>query len=103
VIAAKAVGPVKRGIRMVVATLAVVAILFVVTAGVALADHFGPARGLVDAIERQIGPNDPLHYDVHLAMGKVLSLCPCTAGLSRDQYRRAAFHRPRPSEPPPIR
>ena len=55
----------------------------------------GPAHELLDAIQSPIRQNEALQYSVHLALGKMFSLCPCTAGLSADQYRRASFHRPR--------
>ena len=54
----------------------------------------GPAHELLDAIEYPLRDNEGLRYNVHTVLGKVFSLCPCTAGLSADQYRRAWFHRP---------
>jgi hypothetical protein len=59
----------------------------------------GPAHALLDAIESPIRQNDGLQYNVHRALGKMFSLCPCTAGLSADQYRRASFHRSRGATP----
>jgi hypothetical protein len=53
----------------------------------------GPGHRMVDAIEQRIGRSDEIHYYGHEALGKILSFCPCTAGLSREQYRRAALHR----------
>ena len=55
----------------------------------------GPAHELLEMVEYPIRQNEPLQYNVHRALGKMFSLCPCTAGLSADQYRRAHFHRPR--------
>jgi hypothetical protein len=84
-------------LRLAAAFTLVGMLVFTAAVGVALVDRFGPLRPYVNAIEQRIGPNDELHYVVHSALGRVLSLCPCTAGLSRDQYGRAAYHRPRPT------
>jgi len=54
----------------------------------------GPGHRIIDAIEERVGVSDELHYYVHQALGKGFSLCPCTAGLSREQYRKATQHRP---------
>lgn len=54
----------------------------------------GPGRVLLVAIEYPIRQNEELQYNAHRALGKLFSLCPCTAGLAADQYRRASFHRP---------
>jgi len=65
-------------------------------AGIAVAEpDDGPGRGLVNSIESRIRENDQLHYQIHRAVGRVLSICPCTARLSASQYYRAGFHRPR--------
>jgi hypothetical protein len=53
----------------------------------------GPGHRIIDALEERIGQSDELHYYVHEALGKVFSLCPCTGGMSREQYRKAALHR----------
>ena len=53
----------------------------------------GPGHRIIDAIEQRTGESDELHYLAHQLLGKVFSLCPCTAGLSREQYRKAAKHR----------
>ncbi len=70
----------------------------ILTAGVLAIYVARPESGLghylLDAIEYPIRQNEGLQYDVHRALGKIFSLCPCTAGLSADQYRRASFHRP---------
>ena len=60
----------------------------------------GPGYEIVDMIEYVVGDNDAVRYNVHTALGKIFSVCPCTAGLSADQYRRAAFHRPKPVTTP---
>lgn len=54
----------------------------------------GPLHRIIDAIEQRTGESDALHYYAHQVLGKVFSLCPCTAGLSREQYRKAALHLP---------
>ena len=61
----------------------------------------GPAHELLDALEEPIRPSEVLMYNVHRALGEIFSLCPCTAGLSEDQYRRAGFHRPADETPAP--
>jgi hypothetical protein len=54
----------------------------------------GLGRNVLDVIEYPIQQDEGLRYNTHRALGKIFSLCPCTAGLSADQYRRAWFHRP---------
>jgi len=54
----------------------------------------GLGRDVLDVIEYPIRQDEGLRYKTHRALGKIFSLCPCTAGLSADQYRRAWFHRP---------
>ena len=61
----------------------------------------GPGHELLDALEEPIRPSEVLMYNVHRALGEIFSLCPCTAGLSEDQYRRAGFHRPADETPAP--
>ena len=61
----------------------------------------GPGHELLDALEGPIRPSEVLMYNVHRALGDVFSLCPCTAALSEDQYRRAGFHRPADETPAP--
>lgn len=70
-------------------------LLVVTLAAVALEPSSGPGHRIIDAIEERIGESEELHYYAHQILGKVFSLCPCTAGLSREQYRKAAFDRPR--------
>ena len=60
----------------------------------------GLGHDVLDLLEYPIGENSPLRYNVHLALGKIFSVCPCTSGLSADQYRRASFHRPQPTVTP---
>jgi len=73
-----------------------VAALMIGVAGIAVAEpDDGPGRGVLNAIESRIRENDELHYQVHRAVGRVLSLCPCTARLAASQYYKAGFHRPR--------
>jgi len=40
----------------------------------------------------QFGHDDQVHYVVHLAAGRALSLCPCTAALADTQYARGMYH-----------
>jgi hypothetical protein len=61
----------------------------------------GPGHDFLDAIQAPIRQNEELQYNVHRALGKLFSLCECTAGLSVDQYRRASFHRPKTEEARP--
>jgi hypothetical protein len=53
----------------------------------------GPAFVIRGALEERLDSRE-LRYAVHQALGTLFSLCPCTDGLSREQYRRAWFHRP---------
>ena len=70
------------------------ALLIGALAAVEMEHAGGPLHRLIDAIEQRTGESDELHYYAHQVLGKVFSLCPCTSGLSREQYRKAAFHRP---------
>lgn len=58
----------------------------------------GPGHEVLDALGYPFRQSEALQYDAHRALGKLFSLCACTAGLSADQYRRAGYHRPRGSE-----
>ncbi len=60
----------------------------------------GPASQIVGFAERVLGQNDDLHYNIHRSLGKLFSFCPCTLTLSRSQYEKAFYHRPRPSPQP---
>jgi hypothetical protein len=57
----------------------------------------GPGAQVVDFAEQQVRQNEDLHYNIHRALGRVFSLCSCTADISRSQYEKAFYHRPRPS------
>jgi hypothetical protein len=92
-----------RWLRIAAALLLASLTLFTAAVAVAVADRIGPLRPIVNELELRIGPNDELHYQVHTVLGRILSFCPCTAGLSRDQYGRAAYHRPRPAPSPSAR
>lgn len=54
----------------------------------------GPGHEAWRFVEQRFGYQDELRYDIHRFLGKVLSICPCTAALSREQYRKASFHLP---------
>lgn len=91
----------RRLLRVLAAALCV----FIVLSGAVLALYLsrpkdGLGHDIIDAIEMPFDQSEGLRYNTHLALGKILSLCPCTAGLSRDQYRRASFHRPHPTNAP---
>jgi hypothetical protein len=89
-----------RWLRAVIALALASSAAFTLAVGVALADRTGPLRPIVSDLDQRIGYNNEVHYWLHTGLGKVLSVCPCTAGLSRDQYGRAAYHRPRPTPRP---
>ncbi len=62
-------------------------------AALAIADpKVGPVRDLIDSAESAL-PNDAI-YETHFFLGRLLSLCPCTAEASAAQYEKATFHRP---------
>jgi len=83
--------------RIVFRCIALALIAATLLIGALAAVELEPAGGLghriIDAIEQRTGESNALHFYAHQALGKVFSLCPCTAGLSREQYRRAAQHR----------
>jgi hypothetical protein len=83
----------------VIASLLTASLLFGVATVVAADPKDGPAHDALSFIEERFGYQNQLRYDLHRLLGKVLSVCPCTAGLSREQYRRASFHRPRTVSP----
>lgn len=88
-------GP-RPGWRVFGGILIVVTALMIGVAGIALAEpDNGPGRGFLDAIESRIRENEQLHYQIHRALGRAFSVCPCTARLSASQYSKAGFHRPR--------
>lgn len=97
--------PRRRAFRRVVQALALSVSAFVLIAGGVLALYVsrpesGVGHDILDVIETPFDHDQTLRYNAHLALGKLFSLCPCTAGLSSDQYRRAAFHRPRATNAP---
>jgi hypothetical protein len=55
-----------------------------------VASNKGPGRDFVNLVNDRIGPNDELHFAVHTVLGHVFGLCPCTDGLSRLEYSKAA-------------
>ena len=60
----------------------------------------GPGSQIVGFAEDQIRQNDELHYNIHRTLGKIFSFCPCTLTISRSQYQKASYHRPRPAPQP---
>lgn len=84
----------RAALRAVALLLLAAALLIGALAAVELEPSGGPAHRLIDAIEQRIGESDALHYYAHRVLGRVFSLCSCTAGLSREQYRKADRHRP---------
>jgi hypothetical protein len=89
--------PWRRWLRRVAIVVLVLAILpsgFIVAALVE--PDYGPGAQVIEFTENQIRQNEDLHYNIHRVLGKVFSFCPCTARLSRSQYQKAFYHRPRP-------
>lgn len=88
-----------RAGRRLLRRIAVVIFALVVLTGGVLALYVsrpesGLGREVLDLVDYPVRENEDLRYSVHSALGKMFSLCPCTDGLSADQYRRAWFHRP---------
>jgi len=50
-------------------------------------------------VEDHYVPND-VTYAIHMSLGAVFSICPCTADQSAKQFEKASFHRPSESSPP---
>lgn len=48
--------------------------------------------------EHVVRRHERLHFTIHLAAGRALSLCPCTRPLAAVQYDKAALHAPTPNE-----
>jgi hypothetical protein len=48
--------------------------------------------------ERIVRSHERLHFSLHLAAGRALSVCPCTRSLASIQYEKAATHAPTPGE-----
>ncbi len=62
---------------------------------IAVAEPEGsPAHPPWEWAEEQVRRDEQLHRNIHLALGKVFSVCRCTAELSASQYRKASFHGP---------
>ncbi|HVD30709.1 MAG TPA: hypothetical protein VNE19_03245 [Methylomirabilota bacterium] len=74
------------------AVLLVATLLFGGGAVLAAEPESGPAHAVLGFVEQRFGYQNELRYDIHRFLGKVLSICPCTADLSREQYRKASFH-----------
>jgi hypothetical protein len=87
---------VRRRLFAIAAAAAFAFVVSTVSMAFAVAANDGPGRALVNVIKERIGPNDELHYAVHTALGRLFGLCPCTDGLSRLEYSKAAYHRPKP-------
>jgi hypothetical protein len=81
---------------MITAALALVFAISSGTLAFAVASNKGPGRDFVNFVNERMGPNDELHYRVHTVLGHLFGLCPCTDGLSRLEYGKAAQHRPKP-------
>ena len=54
----------------------------------------GGGNPLADSVEQYIRRHEALHYRVHLAAGRLLSILPPTRGLAAEQDRKASFHVP---------
>jgi hypothetical protein len=66
-----------------------------VLAGGALAESETPDQPtLGDRIEAVIRRDERLHYQVHMTMGRLLSLVPATRGKAAEQFRKASYHTP---------
>jgi len=62
-------------------------------AAMALAEpRDGPTDDFIERAESHVP--EGLIYRVHMALGSLFSICPCTAKLSAAEYEKAAFHRP---------
>jgi hypothetical protein len=83
-----------RWLAVVVLILAILPSGFVVVA--LIEPDYGPGAQVAEFAEEQIRQNEDLHYNIHRVLGKVFSFCPCTERLSRSQYQKAFYHRPRP-------
>ena len=65
----------------------------VVAAGLAEGDG-GGAGSPAAALEALIRRDERVHYELHLTLGRLLSLCPCTRGKANVQFMNAAYHVP---------
>jgi len=85
-----------RRLQFLLAGIACVALIGMVTlAGLVLAD-WREARSerstLLSQLAYAVDRGDHLHYVVHLGLGRLADLCPCTRVLAEDQYVRALQH-----------
>jgi hypothetical protein len=55
-----------------------------------------PAAGrtALTPLDQTVRAHERLHFAIHLAAGRVFSICPCTRGLAREQYWKASMHAP---------
>jgi hypothetical protein len=91
----------RRWRRVVVAAVLGATVLTGALGAIAVAEpDSGPGHGFADWVEMQVRRDERLHYNMHMALGKLFSLCPCTRAIGASQYSKAAYHRPRPSFAP---
>ena len=64
-----------------------------VAAGLAEGDG-GGAESPAAALEALIRRDERVHYELHLTLGRLLFLCPCTRGKADVQFTKAAYHVP---------
>lgn len=85
-----------RRARYAIAAILAGAGLFV--SAFALADPpDGPIRDAIDRVEPYVP--DSVRYRIHVFLGAIFELCPCTAAISAAQYEKASFHGPRILKP----
>jgi hypothetical protein len=84
----------RRRLAMLAGSLVLASTISSATLAFAVASNSGPGRALVNVVKERIGPNEELHYSVHTVLGHVFAVCPCTQGLARLEYAKAAYHRP---------
>jgi len=75
--------------------------MLVPLSGLALADFLDESvsgLGFMGRARAVLDNGDRTHYAIHLALGRVLDLCPCTQDLADTQYWRAHFHARTPHE-----
>jgi hypothetical protein len=70
--------------------------LSVISIAVALIPPLGTAA--LTQTERVVRSHERLHFTLHLAAGRTLSVCPCTRPLAAVQYDKAAAHAPTAGE-----
>jgi hypothetical protein len=85
-----------RPVSVLLAGLAGMALLGMVTLGGLLVADWREARHergrLLAQVAHALDRGDRLHYVMHLVIGRVADLCPCTRGFAEDQYARALYH-----------